>query len=272
MKKVILFCIILIVAWGAASFTRGMFAAKGSPMEGLIITGHRGGAGLGEENSIECIRRGMQAGAESIEIDVHITSDNEIVVCHDPSLDRTTTGTGAINDLTLEQILQVSLKDSLGNATAQKIPTLKQVLDTINGETELLLEIKRKNGNNKGIEERVLEILKENNTLGYTTIQSFDDSVLEKLHSLDPSLKLEKLLFGKIIGLPVIFDGTFKKFSTEKYSYIRSFNFFHMALGKNLSEYLHKNGYRTRIWTFDTPEETPQIKLDGIITDRPDLF
>jgi glycerophosphoryl diester phosphodiesterase len=70
----------------------------------------------------------------------------------------------------------------------------------------------------------------------------------------------------------VIFDGTFKKFSTEKYSYIRSFNFFHMALGKNLSEYLHKNGYRTRIWTLDTPEETPQIKLDGIITDRPDLF
>ena len=272
MKKVILFCIILIVAWAAASFTRGIFAPKGSPMESLIITGHRGGAGLGEENSIECIKRGMQAGAESIEIDVHITADNEIVVCHDPSLDRTTTGTGAINDLTLEQILAVSLKDLHGNATSQKIPTLKQVLDTIDGKTELLLEIKRKDGKNKGIEEKVLEILKENNALGYTTIQSFDDSVLEKLNSLDPSLKLEKLLFGKLIGLPVIFDGTFKKFSTEKYSYVRSFNFFHMALGKNLSEYLHKKGYRTRIWTFDTPEKTPQIKLDGIITDRPDLF
>ena len=195
MKKVILFCIILIVAWAATSFTRGIFAPKGSPMESLIITGHRGGAGLGEENSIECIKRGMQAGAESIEIDVHITADNEIVVCHDPTLDRTTTGTGAINDLTLEQILAVNLKDLHGNATSQKIPTLKQVLDTIDGKTELLLEIKRKDGNNKGIEEKVLEILKENNALGYTTIQSFDDSVLEKLNSLDPSLKQQFLKF-----------------------------------------------------------------------------
>ena len=70
MKKVILVSIILIAAWAAASFTRGIFAPKGSPMKGLIITGHRGGAGLGEENSIECIKKGMKAGAGSIEIDV----------------------------------------------------------------------------------------------------------------------------------------------------------------------------------------------------------
>ena len=88
MKKVTLIVSILLVfilLWFGASFTRGVFAAKRTSTENLIITGHRGGAGLGPENSLECIRKGIEAGATSIEIDVHITADNEIVVCHDPT-------------------------------------------------------------------------------------------------------------------------------------------------------------------------------------------
>ena len=238
----------------------------------LVITGHRGGAGLGEENSIECIKRGMAAGATSIEIDVHITADNQIVVCHDPTVDRTTNGKGAINDMTLEQIKALRITNAEGVATEQQIPTLEQVLEIVDGKVELLLEIKRKAGNNKGIETAVLDILRQHNALPYTTIQSFDDSVLETMYALDQSLKLEKLLFGKFVGLPLIFDGSLTHFSLEKYNYIRSFNFFYGGLSASLSKYLHQHGYRTRIWTLDDPKSALDIELDGIITDRPDLF
>ena len=152
------------------------------------------------------------------------------------------------------------------------MPTLEEVLELVDGKVELLLEIKRKGGNNKGIEQAVLEVLKKHDALRYTVIQSFDDSVLETLHSLDPSLRLEKLLFCKFIGVPVIFDGTFSVFSKEKYSYVRSFNFFSKALSDRLSSRLHDMGYRTRIWTLDDPAAIPQCQLDGIITDRPDLY
>ena len=276
MKKVILIVSIvlaLILVWFVASFTRGIFTAKRASTENLIITAHRGGAKLGAENSLDCFSKGIAAGATSVEIDVHITADNEIVVCHDPTVDRTTNGSGAINDMTLEQIKELRLiENGTERAGEQQIPTLQEVLDLLDGRVELLLEIKRKNGNNKGIEARVLEILKQNNALPYTTIQSFDDSVLETLHALDSSLNLEKLLFCKFIGIPVIFDGTFSRFSPQKYSYIRSFNFYNKALSKSLSKYLHKNGYRTRIWTHNDPTTLPDIELEGVITDRPDLF
>ena len=276
MKKVILIVSIvlaLVIVWFVASFIRGAFTAKRASTEDLIITAHRGGAKLGAENSLDCFSKGIAAGATSIEIDVHITADNQIVVCHDPTVDRTTNGSGAINNMTLEQIKELRLLEGAAdNVGEQQIPTLQEVLDLLDGRVELLLEIKRKNGNNKGIEARVLEILKQNDALSYTTIQSFDDSVLETLHALDGSLNLEKLLFCKFIGIPVIFDGTFSRFSPQKYSYIRSFNFYNKALSKSLSKYLHKNGYRTRIWTHNDPTTVPDIELEGVITDRPDLF
>ena len=274
MKKVIwtisaLLAIVLV--WMIASFTRGAFTAKRTLTGNLTITGHRGGALLGAENSLECIRKGLDAGASSIEIDVHITADGHIVVCHDPTVDRTTNGSGTINGMTIEQIKELRLLEN-GAVTDQQIPTLEQVLEVIDGRAELLLEIKRTNGNNKGLEQRILEILRQHGALKYTAIQSFDDNVLETLHSLDSTLQLEKLLFCKFLGIPVIFDGTFSCFSPQKYSYIRSFNFYHRGLSKSLSEYLHKNGYRTRIWTLNDPRAIPDIELEGVITDRPDLF
>ena len=75
-----------------------------------------------------------------------------------------------------------------------------------------------------------------------------------------------------ILGLPLIFDGTLTRFSTDKYHYIRSFNFYHKALSAPLSRYLHSKGYRTRIWTVNDPTTLKAVELDGIITDRPDLM
>lgn len=272
MKKIMASVLILVLIWLGVSLLGGTFTRKGGNAAGKIITGHRGGASLGPENSLDCIAAGLDSGASSIEIDVHITSDGEVVVCHDPTVDRTTDGKGAINDMTLEQVRSLRILDKEGKPTGQKVPTLDEVLDLIDGRVELLLEIKRTKGNNVGIERAVLDVLSRRDALSYTVIQSFDDSVLETLHAMDRSLCLEKLLFCKFWGIPVIFDGTFSVFTPEKYSYIRSFNFFHYALTASLSESLHSKGYRTRIWTLDKPEDIPQMKLDGIITDCPNLF
>lgn len=272
MKKVILVLFILLLVWGVVAFTRGMFTTKTSDTSGLIITGHRGGASLGEENTIECIRRAIDRGVGSIEIDVHITSDGHVVVCHDPTVDRTTNGIGVINDMTLEQIKALRIVNSAGETTDQQIPTLDEVLQTLNEDVELLLEIKRKNGNNEGIEVATMSIIKEYGAHINITFQSFNDSVLETLHSIDPSLKLEKLLFAKLPGLPLIVDGTLTLFTKNKYSYIQSFNFYHRALSASLSRYMHRLGYKTRIWTLNDPHAIPNIELDGVITDCPDQF
>ena len=125
MKKIIRTILVLLAivpVLAIESCGTGVFTAKRTSTENLIITGHRGGAGLGAENSLECIRKGIETGATSIEIDVHITADNKIVVCHDPTVDRTTNGSGAINEMTCAgSILIIMIGTNLMGITKIKV-------------------------------------------------------------------------------------------------------------------------------------------------------
>src|SRR5918994_7542869 len=65
---------------------------------------HRGASALAPENTIEAFRLAVEAGAGGLELDVHMTSDRQIVVIHDATVDRTTSGTGAVSGLTLDDL------------------------------------------------------------------------------------------------------------------------------------------------------------------------
>ena len=109
-----------------------------------IIVAHRGGADLGMENSLSCIEKGIAAGADMIEIDLHLTADNQVVVCHDRSINRTTNGKGKIGQMTLAEIQQYRLLDQNGNPSNETIPTLEQVLELCKDRCAMLIEIKKK--------------------------------------------------------------------------------------------------------------------------------
>jgi len=79
-------------------------------------------------------------------------------------------------------------------------------------------------------------------------------------------------LFCKFFGIPFIFDGTFNKFSFSKYSYASSFNIYHRAATSGFIKKVRENGKEVKIWTLNEPEKTPDLPVDGIITDRPDLW
>lgn len=236
----------------------------------MIVIAHRGGSMLGNENTLSCITEGIASGADMIEIDVHQTLDNKIVVCHDPTIDRTTNGTGCIEKMTLEQIKSFLIIDKNGKVTNERIPTLEEVLEHINGRCKILLEIKRKKTQYEGIEANVLKILQKHNALEYTIIQSFNDIVLANTHCLNPSIRLEKLIIFKFGNL--IFDGTFTTFSWKKYEYIKSFNFHYRFLTKGFLKKIHSHGKQSKVWTVNNIKHKPTIPVDGIITDCPNLF
>jgi glycerophosphoryl diester phosphodiesterase len=89
------------------------------------IIAHRGARNLWAENSLDGFRRTAELGVDAVELDLHLTSDGEIVVIHDPLLDRTTNGRGPVADHSLEALQRLRLQDTLG----ETIPTLAQVLD-----------------------------------------------------------------------------------------------------------------------------------------------
>lgn len=69
-----------------------------------LCIAHRGGLGLFPENTLYAFERAAALGADAIEMDIHRTRDGELVVCHDPAIDRTTNGTGLIREMTLAEI------------------------------------------------------------------------------------------------------------------------------------------------------------------------
>lgn len=109
----------------------------------ITITAHRGGAALAPENTLAAVRLGMELGVDYIEIDIHQTADNQLVVCHDMTIDRTTNGRGKICNMTLDEIRSFNIV-YCDSVTDLKIPTLDEVLALVDGKTKLLIEIKKK--------------------------------------------------------------------------------------------------------------------------------
>jgi glycerophosphoryl diester phosphodiesterase len=89
---------------------------------------HRGGAARWPENSLTAFRGAVAAGARVLECDVHLTRDGEVAVIHDPTLDRTTTGTGPVEQATAAELRRLRLRDRDGRPGEDWVPTLAEVL------------------------------------------------------------------------------------------------------------------------------------------------
>lgn len=235
-----------------------------------MIIAHRGGALLGTENSLSCIEKGIATGADMVEVDLHLTADKQIVVCHDQRVNRTTNGKGKIEEMSLAQIQALRLVDHDGKVTNETIPTLDQVLQLCKGRCRLLLEIKKKRDDQyAGIEELALSIVKAHGMEEEVVFQSFNDNVLFKLHDIDPTIRVEKLLIVRIGN--ILIDNGFTYFDWEKYDFIASFNIFRLFAGKHFITDMHSHGKEVKVWTVDNPSKVP-ADVEGIISDRPDLF
>lgn len=279
---VIITIVTLVLIYVASIFVPSMFlyhqGYTAESLAGKVIVAHRGGASLAPENSLLAIEKGILSGADMIEIDIHQTLDNAIVVCHDPTIDRTTTGSGKIAELTLAQIKQFSIIDSEGNATNERIATLRQVLDLVEShrakgsKVTMLIEIKHASGQYPGIEQRLIDEIRHRNAFDWCTAQSFADPVLFTLHSLCPELRIEKLLICRLPGLPFIIDGfNITRFSYEKYHFVSSFNLMWQGTSRSDILDIHSHGKEVKLWTMEGVD-APVLDADGFITNRPDIW
>ncbi|WP_195472131.1 glycerophosphodiester phosphodiesterase family protein [Bacteroides xylanisolvens] len=109
----------------------------------IIVSGHRGGYEDGySENCIEGLENVLKQMPAFFEIDPRLTKDSVIVLMHDATLDRTTTGTGKVCDHTWKELQKLRLKDHSGKVTNCKIPTLEEVIKWSRGKTIINLDKK----------------------------------------------------------------------------------------------------------------------------------
>lgn len=94
----------------------------------VLVAAHRGDWFWAPENSLKGFSNCIEIGVDMLEIDVRLSKDSVPVIMHDPTLNRTTNGSGNISDWTLDSLKTLYLKDAVGVLTKERIPTLEEVL------------------------------------------------------------------------------------------------------------------------------------------------
>lgn len=141
------------------------------PEAELLVASHRGQWREYPENSLMATEEAIRDGAEIVELDVMITQDGVPVLMHDATVDRTTDGTGRVEDMTLEQIRELRLVEGLGGndaaVTDHRVPTLEEAM-------ELVKERAMVNVDKAGTDPRVIEVLEATDTFDHAIFKSGD--------------------------------------------------------------------------------------------------
>ena len=152
----------------------------------VLIDGHRGNLDFVPENTMDSFRSAVGLGVDAVETDIHLSSDNALVLIHDHTVDRTTDGTGLVREKTFEEL------EALNAGTAEhpvKIPTLREFLEYCAGVPELIviLEVKVYK-NDEGAEkvayavDETVKLCEELGLCDRVIFNSFDAYVLEYLY------------------------------------------------------------------------------------------
>ena len=169
MKKFLLSVVFTLVALTAMAQSRAeriLAEIRNPKSDYVVVIAHRSDWRHYPENSLAAMEGAIAMGVDMVEIDVHKTADGVLVCCHDKTVDRTSTGTGKISELTAEYISTLKLKDNNGVVTEHGMPTLAEALDLCRD--RVLINI------DKGINyyNQILQMLVERNMVEQVVIKS----------------------------------------------------------------------------------------------------
>jgi glycerophosphoryl diester phosphodiesterase len=219
----------------------------------MLRVGHRGARAYEPENTLRSFKKALEMGVDAVEFDVRKTRDNHLVVIHDADVKRTTNGKGLVADLTLKEIKELSTEKG------EKIPTLEEALEFLDGKVKILIELKE-----QGVEEKTLAAIHDRHVEKNVILTSFLEDALAKVRALDREIETG-LIYAK-------HPHPEKSALELKANYLVAlYRFTHTA---NV-EKAHNNGLKVIVWTINTAEEAAEYAkkgVDGIATDKPDIL
>lgn len=230
------------------------------------VVAHRGCRSLYPENTLEGFRKAIELGVDAIEFDVHPTRDGKLVITHDHTLERCSSGTGTVHDYTLEELKALdfgSWKSEKFRGT--QIPTLEEVLDLILAESapelQILVELKE---NDCRCTEQVLDEIRRRKIQNRTIVLSLYANQLKYIHSLEPGLRVQGFpMENYAVKEPDIYDLTMRVC------------LFPDKLKRENVEFFHALNIEVDTVPVNTPEDLERIlpfDLDTITTDAPDVI
>lgn len=270
MERILL---ILIALWMSGvigcSMNKG-YPLKPMPLAGkfpVMIVAHRGFSGVAPENTMIAFKKAIEVGSDMVELDVRLSKDGEVVVIHDETLERTTTGKGRVTEKTIEELKTLDAGSKFHPSfSGERIPKLREALELAKGKVLVNIELKVGDYGQWTIldlADRALEEAERVGMLNQAIFSSFDPSALERVLKKNPSAQVA-FLYNRFWSFPQEVTGG-RPFSTLncRKSVLTHENIFRA----------HQEGIRIGVYTLNTEEEMEKfidMKVDAIITDYPD--
>ncbi len=228
-----------------------------------LVISHRGASAAAPENTMAAFEAAWASGAQWVETDVQPTADGARVLIHDDAVDRTTNGTGAVRELTADEVAALDAGSWFdGRFGDARVPTLPALLARLTGDRRLLLEIK---GDHSAEElRRIVADIDDAGVWPRVFLQSFEIAVLERLRELLPN---------EPIGLLVEEIGTDPVADCRRLGAV-TYNPDVLALLERpqIVADLHAADIAVQPWFINDPDQwaaLTELQVDGIITDDP---
>ena len=217
----------------------------------MLKIGHRGAKGYEAENTLASFAKAIELNVDAIELDVHLSSDGEIMVIHDETLNRTTTKTGFVSDFSAPELKRLG------------IPTLEEVILLVNRRCVINIEIKEATATPKVLQLIEKSVNEQHWKYNQFQISSFNWEALSMVSKINSKIAIGVLAEASI-EKALAFAIQIKAHSINPY--------FKLLNSENVN-LIHSNGFKIYTWTVNTPEDLIFVKslnVDGIISDFPD--
>lgn len=249
-----------------------------------LVIAHQGGNGIWPGDTMYAFENAVKIGADVLEMDAHITKDSQIVLMHDEKVDRTTDGTGLIEDLTLPELKQLDAAYQWSNDDNKifpyrgqgiEVPTLEEVFQKF-PQMRYVIEIKL---TQNPIEKPLCNLLRKYGMQDKVVIASFHDQAMQNFRKTCPEIATSAsrgevtkfVLLGKVF-LSGLIAPPYQSIQPP-YDPKESKNI--PIMTKRFVREAHAKNVAVEPWTVDDPQLMKQYLewgVDGIMTDRPDLM
>ena len=222
----------------------------------MKIIGHRGACGYEHENTLSSFKKALELGVDAIELDVYHLESGELVIMHDSKVNRTTNGTGFVEDFTFTELRKLDA----GNG--QQVPTLHEVLDLVDARVQVNIELKGF-GTAKPVAACISERIQNGWTVDHFSVSSFNHVELSTFNKLMPTVKIGAL----IDGIPL----DYAAFASELNAY--SVNPSAEFLSKDFVADAKARGLEVHVYTVndeDLVRKMLELDVDAIFTNYPD--
>jgi glycerophosphoryl diester phosphodiesterase len=281
----ILVLLLLLSVVLLSAFTPGA-ASKSyySNLQHPLVIAHQGGDGVWPGDTMYAYENAVKIGADVLEMDAHITKDGQIVLMHDEKVDRTTDGSGLIEDLTLPELKQLDAAYKWSNDDGKtfpyrgqgiQVPTLEELFQKF-PQMRYVIEIKL---TQNPIDKPLCDLIRQYGMQDNVVIASFHDEAMQNFRKTCPEVatSASRGEVTKFVLLGKVFLSGFiaPQYQSIQPPYDPSESMNIPIMTKRFIREAHAKNVKVEPWTVDDPvlmKQYVEWGVDGIITDRPDLM